>query len=139
VKLAGGLGARYSYASRFENAPGTNPEELIGAALASCFAMALTARLTKAGFQVDHVKASARVHLDAQNGEHRITRIALSTTGEVRNIDDKTFREHADQAIAGCPVSRALQGTELVLDSAELARMTTRSTKPPPGPDESNV
>jgi lipoyl-dependent peroxiredoxin len=143
VKLEGGLGARYSYASRFETDQGTNtnPEELIGAALASCFAMALSARLGKAGFEVNHVKATARVHLDAVNGGHKLTKIELNTTGDVRDIDDATFKKHAEEAKSTCPIAQVLGGgsAELILASAELAKMTSPQNKPAPPPSESNV
>jgi len=111
----------YSFASRFEEGKGTNPEELIGAAHAGCFSMALSAGLGKAGFTPKRIQTEASVHLEKAAEGFKISRIELRTVGEVPNIDEKTFREQAEAAKKGCPVSRALAGVEISLD-ATLAR-----------------
>ncbi len=111
----------YSFASRFEEGKGTNPEELIGAAHAGCFSMALSAGLGKAGFTPKRIQTEASVHLEKVAEGFKISRIELRTVGEVPNIDEKTFREQAEAAKKGCPVSKALAGVEISLD-ANLAR-----------------
>ncbi len=107
----------YSFGSRFEEAPGTNPEELIAAAHAGCFSMALAAGLGRAGFQPESVSTSAKAHLEKVGEGFKITRIELSTEARVRGIDDAAFQEHAGKAKAGCPVSQALAGVEIHLDA----------------------
>jgi osmotically inducible protein OsmC len=118
VRLASGAyEGPYTYASRFESGPGTNPEELIGAAHAGCFSMFLAALLSKAGHPPKSVRTSASVHL----GEGpTITLIELDTVGEVPDIDAAEFMKHAEAAKAGCPVSKALAGPEIRL-KARLA------------------
>ena len=104
----------FSRASRFEDGPGTNPEELIGAAHAGCFSMFLSAVLSKAGHVPTRIATTAKVHL----GEGpKITLIELSTVGEVPGIDEKTFIEFAEQAKKGCPVSQALAAVEISLEA----------------------
>lgn len=115
---SGELHAAYSFASRFDRSDGTNPEELLGAAHAGCFAMALTAALEQAGYQPEYVDATAEVSIAAQNGGFRITGSHLICKASVPGIDEETFRGHAEEAKAGCPVSRALAGTEITLDAA---------------------
>lgn len=117
---AGAFEAPYSFASRFENGTGTNPEELLGAAHASCFAMALTLALGKAGVEPDYVDAVAQVTVSPQDGGFRITRSHLVCEARVPGIDRAAFLQHANAAKAGCPVSRALAGVEITLD-AQLA------------------
>jgi len=107
----------YSFASRFEDGPGTNPEELIGAAHAGCFSMALSAGLARAGYAPKRIHTTARVHLNKVDQGFRITSIELNTEAEVPGIDEKTFLEHAEAAKAGCPVSQALAGTEITLQA----------------------
>ena len=107
----------YSFGSRFEEAPGTNPEELIAAAHAGCFSMALNAALGRAGFQPERVATEAKVHLEKVEGGFGITRIDLITEAAVPGIDDATFQEHAAGAKAGCPVSKALAAVEITLDA----------------------
>jgi osmotically inducible protein OsmC len=111
----------YSFASRFEEGKGTNPEELIGAAHAGCFSMALSAGLGKAGFTPKRIQTEASVYLEKAAEGFKISRIELRTVGEVPNIDERTFREQAEAAKKGCPVSKALAGVEISLD-ATLAR-----------------
>jgi len=107
----------YSRASRFEDGPGTNPEELIGAAHAGCFSMYLSLILSKAGHIPTRIDTTSKVHL----GEGpKITLIELSTVGDVPGIDEKTFIDFAEQAKKGCPVSQALAAVDMSL-KARLA------------------
>ncbi len=107
----------YSFGSRFEEASGTNPEELIAAAHAGCFSMALSAGLGKAGHNATRIQTSAKAHLEKVGEGFKITRIELKTEGEVPGIDEATFLEHAEGAKANCPVSQALAGVEISLDA----------------------
>src|SRR4051794_11124649 len=118
---AGVFQGQYSFASRFEEGEGTNPEELIAAAHASCFAMALSNILAEHGHAPESVRASARVHLRNVDGAPTIQRIDLDIEARVPDIDDEHFREHAEEAKAGSPVSRALAGVPEVELSARLA------------------
>jgi osmotically inducible protein OsmC len=117
----GAFKGAYSFTSRFEDGKGTNPEELLAAAHASCFAMALSLMLGKAGFTPGYVDASAQVTILAQNGGFKITGSHLVCRASVPGIDDAAFLQIADAAKAGCPVSQALAGTEITLD-AKLVR-----------------
>jgi len=108
----------FTFASRFESGPGTNPEELIGAAHAGCFSMYLSALLTNAGFTPTRISTTASVHL----GEGpAITLIELNTEAQVPNLTDAAFMEHAEAAKKNCPVSKALAGPEIKLN-AKLVR-----------------
>lgn len=118
---SGAFEGGYSAGSRFEEAPGTNPEELIGAAHAGCFSMALAHVLGQAGHSPDRIDTSARVHIERQDDGFAITLIELDTTGVVPGIDEATFRENAEKAKEGCPVSQALKATEIRLSGARLA------------------
>jgi len=109
--------APYSFASRFEEGTGTNPEELLGAAHASCFAMALSLVLSDAGFKPDYIDATASVTIRPHDGGFKITRSHLVCEATVANIDAATFAQHAGRAKAGCPVSQALAGTEITLEA----------------------
>lgn len=109
----------YTFASRFQQGEGSNPEELIGAANAGCFSMALANMLAKAGHEPDSVRTTAQVHLDGDKGA--ITKIVLRTEAVVPGIDESAFREHAENAKANCPVSKALAAIEIVLEEARLA------------------
>ena len=111
----------YSFASRFEDGKGTNPEELLGAAHASCFAMALSLMLGNAGFKPDYVDATAQITISPQNGGFKITKSHLVCEAKVPGIDAAVFTKHADAAKAGCPVSQALAGTEITLDARLVA------------------
>jgi osmotically inducible protein OsmC len=111
---SGAYEGAYSYASRFETGAGTNPEELIGAAHAGCFSMKLSGNLGQAGYTPDFVKTEARVHLE--NGA--ITTIELRTEAKVPGIDESTFKEEAEKAKSGCPVSKALAGVDIKLDAS---------------------
>jgi osmotically inducible protein OsmC len=98
----------YSFPSRFENGPGTNPEELIAAAHAGCFSMALTYALGNAGHVAERIRTVAKVHLGATAAGPTITRIELETEGAVAGLDSETFHELAEAAKKSCLVSRAL-------------------------------
>jgi osmotically inducible protein OsmC len=109
----------YSFKSRFEEGTGANPEELIGAALAGCFSMALSANLEKAGHPAKHVDTRAKVTLEMVDGKPTITTIDLQNESSVAGIDEQTFQQQAEATKVGCPVSRALAGTKITL-SAKL-------------------
>jgi osmotically inducible protein OsmC len=111
----------YSFSSRFEEGDGTNPEELIAAAHASCLAMALSNDLASHGHAPESVRVTARVHLRNVEGAPTIAQIELDVEGKVDGIDEEHFRAHAEQAKAGCPVSRALAA---VPDISLTARLT---------------
>jgi len=111
----------YSFRSRFEDGPGANPEQLIAAAHAACFSMALSAALGNAGSPAQSVKTDATVTLRFVDGAPTITSIALTTVGTVPGIDDATFQAAAQDAKEGCPVSRALAGVPEVTLDATLA------------------
>jgi osmotically inducible protein OsmC len=100
----------FTYASRFESGPGTNPEELLGAAHAGCFSMFLSALLTKAGFKPTRIATTATVHL---GDGPTITLIELDTQAEVPNLTESDLQKHAEDAKKGCPVSKALAGPEI--------------------------
>jgi lipoyl-dependent peroxiredoxin len=104
----------YTWASRFADEPGTNPEELVGAAHASCFSMFLSSLLTKAGYTPTRIHTTARVHLEAGP---TITLIELETHAEVPGLDAKTFQEQAETAKKNCPVSKALASVEIRLNA----------------------
>lgn len=107
----------YTYASRFEEGPGTNPEELIGAAHAGCFSMFLSALLSKAGFTPTSIETTATVHLGAGP---TITLIELNTNAVVPGVDAAAFQQFAADAKAGCPVSKALSSVEIKLSATLL-------------------
>jgi osmotically inducible protein OsmC len=109
----------YDFSSRFETGTTTNPEELIGAAHSGCFSMALANSLAKDGFKVNSIKTEAKVHLEKQEAGFTITKVELDTLGDVEGIDNDKFVKYAEQAKAGCPVSRALTAPMIVL-SAKL-------------------
>jgi osmotically inducible protein OsmC len=118
VKLgSGAFEGPYSFSSRFENGAGTNPEELIGAAEAGCFSMALSANLEKAGYPAKRIGTTAKVTIEAVGGGPKITSIELDCQGEVPGIDEAKFREQAEQTKKTCPVSVALAGTEIKLNA----------------------
>jgi osmotically inducible protein OsmC len=105
----------YGFASRFEGKPGTNPEELIGAAHAGCFTMALSLILGEAGFTAERMETRADVTLVKQADGYAITAVHLSLTGKVPGANQATFEELAGKAKAGCPVSKLLKA-EITLD-----------------------
>jgi osmotically inducible protein OsmC len=114
---SGAFEGRYSFGSRFEEAGGTNPEELIGAAHAGCFSMALAAGLGRAGFAPKRVATSAKVHLEKVGEGFKITRIELDNESEIPGIDDAAFQDQARKAKEGCPVSQALGGVDITLNA----------------------
>ena len=108
----------YTFKSRFEDGPGSNPEQLIAAAHAACFSMALSAALGRAGTPPESVRTDASVTLRMVDGAPTITKIDLVTVGRVPGIDASTFAEQAAAAKAGCPVSKALAAVpEITLDA----------------------
>jgi osmotically inducible protein OsmC len=109
----------YGYRSRFEDGPGTNPEELIGAAHAGCFSMAFALALSDAGHAPDSIDTNATVHFgpDTAGDGFAISRIDLVTTARVPGIEQAQFDELAATAKAGCPVSKALAAVEITLDA----------------------
>lgn len=98
----------YSFSTRFEDHPGTNPEELIGAAHAGCFSMALSKIISEAGFEVVSLETSAQVTLGKVDGGFAITDIHLILKGNVPGVSDDQFQQLASQAKEGCPVSKVL-------------------------------
>lgn len=118
VKLgSGAFEGAYSFPSRFEEGRGTNPEELLGAAHAGCFSMALAAGLTRAGHPPTRVHTAARVHLERRGEAFEIARVELRTEARVPGIDDAEFRKQAEAAKKSCPVSKALAGPEITLEA----------------------
>jgi lipoyl-dependent peroxiredoxin len=120
-KMAFGSGAfegQYSYKSRFEEGEGTNPEELIGAAHAGCFSMALAHVLATAGYDPQRVETTARVRFEPTDAGPSITRIELVTEGEISGIGPDEFQEHAQAAKENCAVSRALAGVDISLEAS---------------------
>ena len=111
----GTIDAPYSFRSRFGDGTETNPEELLGAAHAACFSMALSAMLEGAGHPPSSVKTKASVHLNQVGGGWAIETIELDTVGVVPGIDAAKFQELANNAKAGCPVSKALAGAKITL------------------------
>jgi osmotically inducible protein OsmC len=117
---SGAFEGSYSFASRFEDGTGTNPEELIAAAHAGCFSMALAAIMSEADHVPDLVKTTAEVTIDSVDGTPTVTRSELSTEVKVDGVDDAELQEFADGAKSGCAVSRALGGVEISVE-AKLA------------------
>ena len=109
--------APYGFKSRFENGKGTNPEELIGAAHAGCFSMALSLMLGQAGFEPRRIHTTAKVHIEKVGEGFKITHIELDTEADIPRIEERQFQEQAEAAKRGCPVSQALAGTEITLDA----------------------
>jgi len=112
--------AQYSFSTRFENGIGTNPEELIAAAHAGCFTMALSGQLTAGGFVPDTLETTATVTLEKTDAGFTVTKIHLTTKAKVPNIDKAKFDELAGNAKAGCPISRLLKAAEITLDATLL-------------------
>jgi osmotically inducible protein OsmC len=112
---SGAFDGAYSFSSRFEEAKGTNPEELIAAAEAGCFSMALSANLEKAGHPAKRISTTASVKLEMAGGGPKITTIDVTTEAEVPGIDESKFREVAEHTKKTCPVSVVLAGAHLNL------------------------
>jgi lipoyl-dependent peroxiredoxin len=119
MKLGSGAwSGAYSFRSRFESGEGgTNPEELIGAALAGCFSMALSHGLASAGHKPERVHTVAHAHLEKTDGGFAITRVELKTEARVPGIDEGAFQQQAATAKANCPVSKALGAIQIDLDA----------------------
>jgi osmotically inducible protein OsmC len=115
---SGAFEGSYSFKSRFEDGPGTNPEELIGAAHAGCFSMALSLLLGKAGYDPKQIETKAKVHIEKAGEGFKITKIDLETEGAVPEMDENEFQQKADEAKKGCPVSQALAGVDITLKAA---------------------
>lgn len=116
---SGSYEGAYSFATRFEDKEGSNPEELIGAALSGCFSMAFSNELDKADFTPESVETEAEVTLDPSAGG--ITNIKLTTKGKVPDIDESKFQEIAKGAKEGCPVSKALKAVNIELDATLIS------------------
>lgn len=110
----------YSFGTRFTDAGGTNPEELLAAAHAACFSMALSAALEKAGTPVTRVETRAACTLEMVEGAPRITRIVLDTRGKVSGIDQAAFEAAAQGAKQNCPISKVMQGNVELTLKAQL-------------------
>jgi osmotically inducible protein OsmC len=118
---SGTFSGRYSFLSRFEKGVGTNPEELIAAAHAGCFSMALSADLSKAGYTVKKIETEAIVSMDKSDSGFAISGIKLVTKASVKDIDLDTFLKFANGAKENCPVSKALAAVPVELE-AELVK-----------------
>jgi lipoyl-dependent peroxiredoxin len=118
---SGAYEGNYSFQSRFEEGDGTNPEELIAAAHAGCYSMALSAGLGAAGHSPESVETDATVHLEKEGEGFAIKRIELRTRARVPGLSDEEFQEQAEGAKKGCPVSQALAAVESIELDAQLA------------------
>ena len=118
MKPANAPEAPFSLGTRFEGVKGSNPEEMIGAALAGCFSMALTVGLEKAGLKPQKVQTSADVRLEKQGDGFAITGIELTTEATVTGVDAAKFQTIAEETKKGCPVSKALGGTNITLKAS---------------------
>jgi lipoyl-dependent peroxiredoxin len=114
---SGAFEGSYSFNSRMENGPGTNPEELIGAAHAGCFSMAFAGALTQAGHEPQEIRTKANVHFEKTDKGWGISRIDLATEGNVPGVDEATFKRIAEEAKKNCPVSKALAATPITLSA----------------------
>jgi osmotically inducible protein OsmC len=116
------ISGNYSYTSRFEDGPGASPEQLIGAAHAACFSMALSDMLAQGGTPPTSIKTDAVVTLRPVEGAATITKIELTTVGVVPGIDEATFQQQATEAKRTCPVSRALASVPEITLEASLSQ-----------------
>jgi lipoyl-dependent peroxiredoxin len=114
---SGAFDGPFTFKSRMESGPGTNPEELIGAAHAGCFSMAFSHQLASAGFAPKRVRTRANVRFEKSDSGFSISEIGLETEGEVPGISEAKFLELAEAAKKGCPVSKALAGTRITLNA----------------------
>jgi len=114
---SGAFEGQYSFTSRFEDGKGTNPEELIGAAHAGCFSMALSSELSKAGYMVDKISTEAIVSMDKGESGFSITKIKLVTKARIHDIEMKEFVKYASGAKENCPVSQALSAVDIQLEA----------------------
>lgn len=108
---------QYSFAARFENDAGTNPEELLAAAHAGCFSMALSGQLGGQGMTAESIHTTATVYLDKVEGGFAITKVHLDVTAKIPNADREKFQAAANNAKAGCPVSKLFKGAEITMDA----------------------
>ena len=115
---SGAYEGSYTFASRFENGEGSNPEELIGAAHAGCYSMALSAALAEAGFNPQSVETDADVDFGMVDGEPTIKSITLNVEASVDGIEEDEFMDYAEGAKDNCPVSKALTGVEIKLNAS---------------------
>ncbi len=118
---SGAFDGPYSFQSRMHDGAGTNPEELLAAAHAGCFSMALSAQLTQAGLTPTRIHTSAGVHLDKVGDGWTIGTVDLVTEGEVPGIDQQAFQQHAETAKKNCPVSKLFAGAEITLKATLTA------------------
>ena len=116
----GAYEGEYTYASRFEEERGTNPEELIGAAHAGCFSMALAGELARNGHVPERIHTTGHVFLEMGAGGARIARVVLDCEAEVPDLDETAFQKYADTARKNCPVSRALAGVDIAVNARLL-------------------
>ena len=117
---SGAFSGAFSFGTRFEGTKGTNPEELIAAAHAGCFSMALSGALEKAGHPVTRIETRAAVTIETVDGAAKITRSVLEVRGKVAGIDQAGFLQAAEAAKKNCPVSKALQGNVEIMLEAKL-------------------
>ena len=117
VKMGNAYEGPYSFSSRFEDGSGTNPEEMVAAAHAACFSMALSAGLEKAGHPSKSVNTKATVHLEKGDGGFSITKIELDAEADVPGIEAGAFQEIATATKSGCPISKALSAVNITLDA----------------------
>ncbi len=111
---------QYSFSARFESGTGTNPEELLAAAHAGCFSMALSGQLGEAGLQAESIHTTAKVSLEKGEGGFSITKVHLDVTARIPGADQAKFDTAANNAKAGCPVSKLFKGAEITM-TAKLA------------------
>jgi lipoyl-dependent peroxiredoxin len=116
----------YSYGSRFKDSPGTNPEELLGAAHAGCFSMALAGGISKAGFKVKRIKTTAKVNIQLAERGWKITNIDLETVAVVPEIEEMKFQQLAEEAKNNCPVSQALASVPISLDAKLMQNVSEK-------------
>ena len=117
---SGSFEGAYSFPSRFEDGKGTNPEELLGAAHAGCYSMALSADLGRAGFTPNYVHTVAKVHIERGDAGFSVTKIELHTDADIPGIDEAKFQEVAESAKKNCPISRALAAISDITLNAKL-------------------
>lgn len=115
---SGAFEGEFSFATRMGDEPGTNPEELIGAALAGCYAMALNASLEKGGTPAKSIKTEAKVYLGKDDAGFAIRKIDLTAEADVENLEDEKFQRIAEETKKGCPVSKALAATTINLTAS---------------------
>jgi osmotically inducible protein OsmC len=118
---SGVFSGSFSFGTRFEGKKGSNPEELLAAAHAGCFSMALSASLEKAGHPAERIETRAAVTIETVDGAPKVTRSALDVRGKVPGMDEAAFRQVAETAKKNCPLSKAIQGNVEITMEAKLA------------------